>query len=158
MAGSYLISWATVRFSTTVLEALSDQRPAKRSVQLPASKRMFPLWKDFLNSSGVAQYYDPHVPRRPNMKLSFVRCPLRDMSSELCAYICETLSLRTLSKWLKIVAHFHPQGKEMSLKDYHARSQNLLGCTAGFLIECRPTFQRYVLPPSSERWVLKLGW
>jgi hypothetical protein len=21
-----------------------------------------------------------------------------------------------------------------------------------FLIECRPTFQRYVLPPSSERW------
>jgi hypothetical protein len=28
-------------------------------------------------------------------------------------------------------------------------AQNLLGCTAVFLIECRPTFQRYVLPPSS---------
>jgi hypothetical protein len=27
--------------------------------------------------------------------------------------------------------------------------QNLLGCTAVFLIECRPTFQRCVLPPSS---------
>jgi hypothetical protein len=25
-------------------------------------------------------------------------------------------------------------------------AQNLLGCTAVFLIECRPTFQRYVLP------------
>jgi hypothetical protein len=25
---------------------------------------------------------------------------------------------------------------------------NLLGCTAVFLIECRPTFQRCVLPPS----------
>jgi hypothetical protein len=29
-------------------------------------------------------------------------------------------------------------------------AQNLLGCTAVFLIECRPTFQRYVLPPSPE--------
>jgi hypothetical protein len=28
-------------------------------------------------------------------------------------------------------------------------AQNLLGCTAVFLIECRPTFQRYALPPSS---------
>jgi hypothetical protein len=28
-------------------------------------------------------------------------------------------------------------------------AQNLLGCTAVFLIECRPTFQGYVLPPSS---------
>jgi hypothetical protein len=27
-------------------------------------------------------------------------------------------------------------------------ARNLLGCTAVFLIECRPTFQRYVLPPS----------
>jgi hypothetical protein len=27
-------------------------------------------------------------------------------------------------------------------------AQNLLGCTAVFLIECRPTFQRCVLPPS----------
>jgi hypothetical protein len=32
-------------------------------------------------------------------------------------------------------------------------AQNLLGCTAMFLIECRPMFQRCVLPPSS---VLKL--
>jgi hypothetical protein len=24
-----------------------------------------------------------------------------------------------------------------------------MGCTAVFLIECRPTFQRYMLPPSS---------
>jgi hypothetical protein len=32
-------------------------------------------------------------------------------------------------------------------------AQNLLGCTAVFLIECRPTFQMYVLPPSSGRWV-----
>jgi hypothetical protein len=30
-------------------------------------------------------------------------------------------------------------------------AQNLLGCTAVLLIECRPTFQRYVLPPSSGR-------
>jgi hypothetical protein len=30
-------------------------------------------------------------------------------------------------------------------------AQNILGCTAMFLIECRPTFQRYVLPPSSGR-------
>jgi hypothetical protein len=29
--------------------------------------------------------------------------------------------------------------------------QNLQGCTAVFLIVCRQTFQRYVLPPSSER-------
>jgi hypothetical protein len=26
-------------------------------------------------------------------------------------------------------------------------AQNLLGCSAVFLIECRPTFERYVLPP-----------
>jgi hypothetical protein len=32
-------------------------------------------------------------------------------------------------------------------------AQNLLGCTAVFLIGCRPTFQRYVLPPSSGRLV-----
>jgi hypothetical protein len=29
--------------------------------------------------------------------------------------------------------------------------QNIMGCTAVFLIECRPAFQRYVLPPSSGR-------
>jgi hypothetical protein len=29
----------------------------------------------------------------------------------------------------------------------------ILGCTAVFLIGCRPTFQRSVLPPSSGRWV-----
>jgi hypothetical protein len=28
-------------------------------------------------------------------------------------------------------------------------AQNILGCTAVFLIECRPTFRRCVLPPSS---------
>jgi hypothetical protein len=33
------------------------------------------------------------------------------------------------------------------------KAHNLLGCTAMFLIECRPTFQRYVLPPSSGQWV-----
>jgi hypothetical protein len=32
-------------------------------------------------------------------------------------------------------------------------AQNLLGCTAVFLTECRPPFQRCVLPPSSGRWV-----
>jgi hypothetical protein len=32
-------------------------------------------------------------------------------------------------------------------------AQNLLGWTAVFLTEFRPTFQRYVLPPSSGRWV-----
>jgi hypothetical protein len=32
-------------------------------------------------------------------------------------------------------------------------SQNLLGCTAMFLIGCRPTFQMCVLPPSSGWWV-----
>jgi hypothetical protein len=31
-------------------------------------------------------------------------------------------------------------------------AQNLPGCTAMFLIECRPTFQGYVLPPLSGRW------
>jgi hypothetical protein len=30
-------------------------------------------------------------------------------------------------------------------------AQNLLGCNAMFLIGCRPTFQRCVLPPSSGR-------
>jgi hypothetical protein len=30
-------------------------------------------------------------------------------------------------------------------------AENLLGCTAVFLIKCRPTFQRYVLLPSSGR-------
>jgi hypothetical protein len=30
-------------------------------------------------------------------------------------------------------------------------AQNPLGCTAVLLIEFRPTFQRYVLPPSSGR-------
>jgi hypothetical protein len=30
-------------------------------------------------------------------------------------------------------------------------AQNLLGCTAVLLIEFRPTFQRYMLPPSSAR-------
>jgi hypothetical protein len=34
-------------------------------------------------------------------------------------------------------------------KEYEA--QNLLGCIAVFLTECRLTFQRYVLPPSSGR-------
>jgi hypothetical protein len=29
------------------------------------------------------------------------------------------------------------------------KAQNLLGCTAVLLIECRPTFQRYVLLPLS---------
>jgi hypothetical protein len=36
-------------------------------------------------------------------------------------------------------------------------AQNPLGCTAVFLIECRPTFQRYVLPPSSGRYTKKVG-
>jgi hypothetical protein len=30
-------------------------------------------------------------------------------------------------------------------------AQNLLGCTVLFLIECPPTFQRYLRPPSSGR-------
>jgi hypothetical protein len=33
----------------------------------------------------------------------------------------------------------------------YSEAQDLLGCTAVFLIEFRPTFQRYVLPPSSGR-------
>jgi hypothetical protein len=32
-------------------------------------------------------------------------------------------------------------------------AQNLLGCTAVFLIECRLTFQRYMLSPLSGWWV-----
>jgi hypothetical protein len=32
-------------------------------------------------------------------------------------------------------------------------AQNLLGCTAVFSTECRPTFRRCVPPPSSGRWV-----
>jgi hypothetical protein len=35
-------------------------------------------------------------------------------------------------------------------------AQNLLGCTAVFLIECRQTFQRCVLPPSSEMITIQL--
>jgi hypothetical protein len=34
-----------------------------------------------------------------------------------------------------------------------SEAQNLLGCTAVFLIECWTTFLRYTLPPSSGRWV-----
>jgi hypothetical protein len=30
-------------------------------------------------------------------------------------------------------------------------AQNLLGCAAVFLIECRPTFHRYVRPPTTGR-------
>jgi hypothetical protein len=32
-------------------------------------------------------------------------------------------------------------------------AQSLLGCIAVFLIGCRPTFKRCVLPPTSGRWV-----
>jgi hypothetical protein len=32
-------------------------------------------------------------------------------------------------------------------------AQNILGCTAVFLIECRPTFQSCVLPPSSGQYI-----
>jgi hypothetical protein len=39
----------------------------------------------------------------------------------------------------------------MTTNSYEA--QNLLGCTAVFLIECQPTFRRYVLPPSSGRLI-----
>jgi hypothetical protein len=39
-------------------------------------------------------------------------------------------------------------------RTFRDEAQNLLGCTAMFLIECRPTFQRCVLPPSSGRWVI----
>jgi hypothetical protein len=34
-------------------------------------------------------------------------------------------------------------------KTFASEAQNLLGCTALFLTECRPMFQRCVLPPSS---------
>jgi hypothetical protein len=39
------------------------------------------------------------------------------------------------------------RGTDVNMCEYEA--QNHLGCTAMFLIEFRPTFQRYVLPPSS---------
>jgi hypothetical protein len=35
------------------------------------------------------------------------------------------------------------------MKNTTDEAQNLLGCSAVILIECRPTFQWYVLPPSS---------
>jgi hypothetical protein len=41
------------------------------------------------------------------------------------------------------------RGFESLSKNISVLSQNLLGCTAVFLIEYRPTFQRCVLPPSS---------
>jgi hypothetical protein len=34
-------------------------------------------------------------------------------------------------------------------------AQSLMGCTAVFLIECRQTFQRCVLPPSPGRWMME---
>jgi hypothetical protein len=36
--------------------------------------------------------------------------------------------------------------------DTTKEAQNFLGCTAVFLIRCRPTFQRCVLPPSLSPW------
>jgi hypothetical protein len=39
----------------------------------------------------------------------------------------------------------------LRLSSKNLKAQNLLGCTAVFLTECRPTFKRYVLPPSLER-------
>jgi hypothetical protein len=44
------------------------------------------------------------------------------------------------------------------ISSYHSgeyEAQNLLGCTAVFLIECRPTFQRCVLPSPSGQSSLK---
>jgi hypothetical protein len=38
-----------------------------------------------------------------------------------------------------------------TLRNEENEAQNLLGCTAVLLIEYRPTFQMYVLPPSSGR-------
>jgi hypothetical protein len=42
------------------------------------------------------------------------------------------------------------------------KDQSLLGCTAAFLIGCRPTFQRCMLPPSSGQWgsmhLWNVGW
>jgi hypothetical protein len=43
-----------------------------------------------------------------------------------------------------------------SSHDGEYEAENLLGCTAVFLTECRPTFQRYVLPPSSGRLVIEI--
>jgi hypothetical protein len=44
--------------------------------------------------------------------------------------------------------------KEREISSSHSgenEAQNLLGCTAVFFIECRQTFHRYVLSPSSGR-------
>jgi hypothetical protein len=36
----------------------------------------------------------------------------------------------------------------LSFRNYASgEAENILECTAVFLIECRPTFQRYILPP-----------
>jgi hypothetical protein len=42
-----------------------------------------------------------------------------------------------------------PTEIQKEVVEVYDEAQNLLGCTAVFLIECRPTFQRYVLPSSS---------
>jgi hypothetical protein len=39
------------------------------------------------------------------------------------------------------------------MKYHTSEAQNLLRCNAVFLIECRPTVQRYVLPPALGRGV-----
>jgi hypothetical protein len=51
------------------------------------------------------------------------------------------------------VANFGETWRELacSYNSLHYEAQNLLGCTAVFLIGCRPTFQMCVLPPSSGR-------
>jgi hypothetical protein len=55
-----------------------------------------------------------------------------------CEHTCESYK-----------AILHCEITSSHVGEYEA--QNLLGCTAMFLTECRPTFQRCVLPPSSGR-------
>jgi hypothetical protein len=60
-----------------------------------------------------------------------------------CTTGIRTNTARTLSALAACI-------KQEEKAEYEA--QNLLGCTAMFLIECRLMFQRYVLPPSSPSW------
>jgi hypothetical protein len=57
-----------------------------------------------------------------------------------------TLSLKSFVQ----SATCSPNGITTAITQISVIARNLLGCTVVFLIECRPTFQRYVLPPSSS--------
>jgi hypothetical protein len=57
-----------------------------------------------------------------------------------------------IHKQCKYTVIFTITVESCEISSSHGGKQNLLGCTAVFLIECWPTFQWFVLPPSSGWW------